>query len=287
MSLPVSNWCQVPVHEFESQISFITDEYRVLPLNEVMSRIRSGSPLPPNTACITFDDGFRNVMTTAFPILQHHGLPSTIFLVTSLVGTNQPPWPDQLEHAITQSDREEFDWNGLTWPLRSLADCASACREIRKSLKSCGNQQRLEALEELREALGWPRITHNSTLATMGWEEIEELADTGLVDFGAHTHTHPILARCNRRTQTEELRNSRAILMERLGKADLLAYPNGSRSDFNAETKQIAREEGFLGAVTTINGLNSGTTDPFELRRVGVGPRLSRPLFDLRMTGIV
>src|ERR1700680_2224073 len=85
-ALPVFNWCQLAAGDFEQQLEWLSHSYAVLPLKEVLARIRRHAALPPRTACITFDDAFRNVFTTAHPILQRRRLPSTVFVVTGLVG---------------------------------------------------------------------------------------------------------------------------------------------------------------------------------------------------------
>ena len=104
--LPVFNWCHVDSAEFEKQIDFLASEYTVLHLSEVVERMKNGRPLPRATACVTFDDGLRNVVTTAFPILERRQVPATVFLVTSLVGTNQPPWTEKLYFSLVQTPRQ-------------------------------------------------------------------------------------------------------------------------------------------------------------------------------------
>src|SRR5258708_20485751 len=86
--LPVFNWCQLSVNEFEKQIDFLSREYVLLPLTEIIERIGRGAPLPRATACLTFDDGFRSVRTLASPILERYQLPASVFLATSLFATD-------------------------------------------------------------------------------------------------------------------------------------------------------------------------------------------------------
>ena len=59
--LPVFNWCQLAATEFEQQVAFLSQEYHVLPLAELIERMVGGQPLPLRATAITFDDGFRNV----------------------------------------------------------------------------------------------------------------------------------------------------------------------------------------------------------------------------------
>src|SRR5262249_22556126 len=93
--LPAFHWCQLPAPGSAEQIEFLAREYRILPVREVVRRLAYGQPLPDRAVALTFDDGFRNVLTTAFPVLERYQAPATVFLVTGLVGTNQPAWPDR------------------------------------------------------------------------------------------------------------------------------------------------------------------------------------------------
>src|SRR5262249_34033637 len=105
--LPVFNWCQLAAAEFARQAALLAQEYHVLPLSAVIDRLARRAPLPERAACITFDDGFRNVLTTACPILRRHQLPATVFLVTGAMGTGQPAWTDRLFHALLTTPRDE------------------------------------------------------------------------------------------------------------------------------------------------------------------------------------
>src|SRR5262249_60690614 len=97
--LPAENWCQLDASEFARQVEYLARHYTLLPLSEVIDRLAQDRPLPRSPAVLTFDDGFRNVLTTALPVLQRHPAPATVFLVTGLMGTRQPAWPHRLFHA--------------------------------------------------------------------------------------------------------------------------------------------------------------------------------------------
>ena len=73
--LPVENWCQLDVEEFARQIEFLAASYTLMPLREVVDRLERGAPLPKFPAVLTFDDGFRNVLTTAYPVLEKYWAP--------------------------------------------------------------------------------------------------------------------------------------------------------------------------------------------------------------------
>jgi peptidoglycan/xylan/chitin deacetylase (PgdA/CDA1 family) len=285
-ALPFFNWCQLDAGSFERQMEFLAHEYTVLPLAEVVGRLAAGRALPDHTAVVTFDDGFRNVGSTAFPVIERLQIPSTVFVVTSLVGTHQPPWTDRLFHAMANTTAGAVTLEETTWPLTTANHCSTAHRAICRRLKQVETGRKEELLRDVFRQLGAQReVPPDSPLATMDWPEIERLSRTGLMTFGSHTHTHPILSRCSPDVQREELRVSRDILRDRLGSADLFAYPNGTRDDFTGVTKRLLAELGYRCGLATVPGLNRAGADPFELRRVNVGAAEAFSLFQRNMIG--
>ena len=284
--LPVPNWCQLSSQEFESQIEYLSAQYTVLTLSEVVDRVWSRKSLPKSTVCITFDDGFRNVYTSAFPILQRCQVPSTIFVVTGLVGTRQPAWPDLLSRAISRARCDSVQAAGRTLSLASPRLRFKAAAVLGDHLKRLDNDQREREFEGIMTSLGSTAVDLEEPQASMDWAEIDVLSRSGLFEFGSHTQSHPILSRCPRDRQVEELGESRKLLIERLGKCDHFAYPNGREGDYTAETKAILAGLGYRCGVTTRSGLNGFDPDPFELRRINVGNDTTGRRFRLRMAGL-
>ena len=283
--LPVFNWCQLELSHFEEQIKFLALEYQVLSLREVVNRLRRRLPLPERAAVITFDDGFRSVCTTAFPVLKRLQVPFTVFLITSLVGSDQPAWPERLFSSIMGTKAESVAFAEQDWPMMTAPQRAAAYRGISSRLKRMEQGQKEETLKRLLESLG-PTGTTSAVFTLMSWEEVHSLAESGLADFGSHTHTHPILARCDSEQQKSELQRSRDIIQQHLGKADLFAYPNGTRDDFTDVTKELVRAQDYSCAASTISGLNGADADVYELRRVNVGADADLKEFELLMLGL-
>ena len=284
--LPVFNWCQLAAAEFAQQAALLAQEYTVLPLAEAIHRLERGQPLPERAACLTFDDGFRNVWTTAYPILARYQLPATVFLVTGAVDDGQPAWTDRLFHALLTTARAEVVFAGRTWRLTTAAERQAAYKALTAQLKALPVEVKDECVAELAHALRRSVVPRDSALAPLTWDEVDALRATGLIEFGAHTHTHPILSRCTPARQEEELRTSRDILRARLGRADLFAYPNGGRGDFTPATQALLRRLGYRGAVTTIPGLNRAGRDRYALRRVHAGADTNIGQFEVRLLGL-
>lgn len=75
---------------FERQMHFLKKyRYNVVPLNELTELIREKGKIPGRTVALTFDDGFKNNYTNAFPILRKYNFPATMFIITDEVNRPQ------------------------------------------------------------------------------------------------------------------------------------------------------------------------------------------------------
>jgi peptidoglycan/xylan/chitin deacetylase (PgdA/CDA1 family) len=99
------------------------------------------------------------------------------------------------------------------------------------------------------------------------------MQESGLVEFGAHTHHHRILSRCSPESIDRELSVNVELMEAHLGRRPrYFAYPNGQEGDFNGMTRQVLAKFGFQAAVTTVEGGNhAGSTDLLALQRYGEG----------------
>ncbi len=245
---------------FRQQLNYLRLHYRVVPLGELVTSLRRGERLPAPTVAITFDDGYRDNLTEAAPILADFGLPATLFLATDPQERGEPFW----------------------WDILALAGLADP--ETLAGLKARPHDEFRRAIDLARAELAPEVRDETARRLYLTWDEVRAWTALGHT-VGAHTATHPILARVPAAGVRDELRRSRAAIERQIGHAvDLFAYPNGRAIDFTDETARIVAEEGFVAACTTIEGLNDATSDPFALHRFCVRDE-ALPLFALRLSG--
>lgn len=86
--------------QFAAQIAWLVEQgYTVVPLSTLAAKLTAGEQPSPNDVCITFDDGYADNYSFAFPVLKHFGLPATIFVVTGKVGRDSEFLSlDQIHH---------------------------------------------------------------------------------------------------------------------------------------------------------------------------------------------
>ncbi len=245
---------------FRQQLHYLRLHHRVVPLAELVASLRRGERLPAPTVALTFDDGHRDTLTEAAPILREFGLPATLFLATDPQERGEPFWWDILE-------------------LAGLAD-----PETLAGLKTRPHGEFRRAIDLVRADLAPDALADTARRRYLTWDEVRRWTALGH-SVGAHTATHPILARVPAAGVRDELRRSRAAIERQIGHAvELFAYPGGRQIDFTDETARIVAEEGFAAACTTIEGLNDATSDPFALHRFRARDE-PLPLFTLRLSG--
>lgn len=260
----------MPVATFEAQVKFLARNFRVEGLESLVAD-------PPRQfrepiVAITFDDGHRDVMDHAYPVLRRYGLPASVYVVTDCADGRALLWPEVVEHLFRETPAEYLPVNGSIamsrdLPLTTRAERIAACAGVKENLKTLPDVLRQRAIEELARRLRVSDMTPvQGTL--LGWDQLRFLAEQGW-GIGSHSRRHPILTRLPEADMVAEVVESKARLEAEIGRPiAAFAYPNGKQADFDDRIKGAIRKAGYTVALTTIFGRNSARTDPFELRRI-------------------
>lgn len=220
-----------------------------------------GNVKEPRTRCrvlITFDDGYLDNYSTAFPVLRTLGVQGVFFLPTSFVGSSAVPWWDHVAFILKTARRRRFTL-GFPVPLTVDLDAegfTAASRRVLHLFKMAANNDPDRFLAELNDVAKGDAVPV-SNRRFLSWEEAAEMVRGGMA-IGSHTHLHSVLSQLNTDEQQKELTVSRTILREKLGiPADAIAYPVGGESCFSDQTKDLARASGYRLAFSFYGGTNS------------------------------
>lgn len=265
---------------FESQMRWVRDWFRVLPLSEAIDALYGGT-LPSRALAITFDDGYADNETLAAPILQRLGMTATFFVSTGYLGGGCM-WNDRVIEAVRSCDAEQLDVSAVglgRLPMRTTGERRQAIATLLKGIKHLDQERRDAATYAIVVAAGG----RPSPALMMQPDQVRALRALGM-DIGAHTVTHPILARLGVEAARDEMRRGKAELEQLLDqRVDLFAYPNGvPGQDYAAEHVTMARESGFRAAVSTAWGAASSHSDRYQLPRFTPWDR-SRMRYGLRL----
>jgi peptidoglycan/xylan/chitin deacetylase (PgdA/CDA1 family) len=256
-----------PPKRFQEDLERMAEQGPALPLAELVARARRRD-VPPGAWAVTFDDGYRDNYTDAFPLLRRWNVPATIFLTTGPIDDRKPLWHDRVFDAFSAVVDGTIDVGEEHFALADPASRRTALLALLASLRAMDSAARTRRIDDVIGLLGLTEAPRPDRM--LRWEEAKTMVGQG-IDFGGHTVTHPILTRLSPEEAAAEIAACRARIHERLGvAATLFAYPNGAREDFDDGVMGAVRDAGFEAAVTTLWGANGADTDPFALRRVGL-----------------
>lgn len=260
-----------PVAEFERQMEYLARNFRMASLDEIGA---GNFPVNGHNCCIavTFDDGYRDNFTYAFPILKKLGIPATIFLATGCIESGEIPWYDKVRLAFKLTMQQHLSLAGVGGPGASLETLPQKLAGMERTLAWLRSQDEFNRSRGLAEVFRELRVPAGLNLRNtmLRWEDIRLMAKQGIT-FGAHTVTHPVLAGLSKERLQEEIGGSKRAVEARLQlPVRHFAYPFGKHADFSPQAKLVVQEAGFQTAATTVFGINGQQDDRFELKRLGL-----------------
>jgi peptidoglycan/xylan/chitin deacetylase (PgdA/CDA1 family) len=245
----------------------------IISLDEMHRRITEGD-FSRRFVCLTFDDGYRDTMQWAHPILKEANVPFAVYVPTSFPDRLGELWWLVLEAVIARNDRVGVVIGGRNrnFDCRTVADKRALYDELYWWLRS------LPTESEIREAVRNLAAVYHVDVAAfcsdlcMTWPELAQLAADPLVTIGAHTVNHPFLAKLPERTARSEMDLSASVIEAALSiRPQHLSYPYGDASSAGPREFAIAAELGFKTAVTT----RPGVLFPTHAKHMTALPRLS------------
>jgi peptidoglycan/xylan/chitin deacetylase (PgdA/CDA1 family) len=220
---------------------------------------------------ITFDDGYRDNFTAAFPILKAAGVPAVFFIPTGFVGTSQVPWWDEIAWMVRHTTKKsvEIPFTGERLQLNGVPRNVAIRTVLTAFKRSPGETTR--KVGELRKVLDCKLPEAASEKLFVNWDDLESMRRAGM-DIGSHTHSHQILSHLSASEQLEELRRSKQLLEAHLGESvDSIAYPVGAVDSFTNETMALTQQCGYKVGFSFINGANLASDLPrYSMRRIAV-----------------
>jgi peptidoglycan/xylan/chitin deacetylase (PgdA/CDA1 family) len=205
---------------------------------------------------VTFDDGWSDSATTAYPLACQHRIPITIFIVPKRTGVALPFWPEQAGVLL-----------GLSTPAAYTSESREGIEQVIEALKGLRAEERKLQIDRFFvESAG--AKTRAPVDKTMSWEQILRLRAGG-VTFGSHTSTHEILTSIPLEQAQDEIAGSRALIEKKVGApCALFSYPNGNCSQSVCEL--VARAGYRFAFLNQEPGIWTEGCDPYLIPRVNV-----------------
>lgn len=262
---------------FDMHLDFLKRHFEIRLATELGDHATVVQKATSKPVCyITFDDGWADFYTYAYPILRKHNLPATVFLPTSYIGTDKIFWTDRLAavfEAIVQCSKpmdlaNVLACNGMV----AQGDITCSPYELFEitvnRLKQFKEPDIIKAIDVLAEHFNLsPKAAGQLFL---DWQQIKEMKFSGLVSFGSHTVTHRILTTLESEDVVNELVESLKCLIKNgvvNGENISFCYPNGC---FDCHISNIVKDLGYRCAFTTLSGVNRVGSNNYELLRIPI-----------------
>lgn len=269
-------WDPMSVELFDKCIGYISRKYEVMLFEELafsnnyFSSNKISSKPQKKIATIMFDDGYKDNIEFAAPILKKHNVKASFYVVTECIDNNIPTWTHILEHLFQYTSIQNIDMNFEFLPqelklsiLYNYEERIKYVGKLKPFLKMLSHEKRgivLNRIIKTYNDIELPKLM-------MSWEDLKILKDEGHY-IGSHTVTHCMLGTMeNENDIFSELIESGKRIEENLGYFPLtISYPVGS---FNETTKELAKKADYkIGLAVKQNIHNPQKDDLFEVSRI-------------------
>ncbi|KZK80040.1 Polysaccharide deacetylase [Pseudovibrio sp. Ad46] len=249
--------------------------YEFISLDDALERLQSKRQCSQKFAVLTFDDGYKDNRDVAYPVLKELDVPFTVFISSEYSKHNSELWWIIIEQLIAENDHisfryedKQFDYDCTSLKHKEASFVSARCMLISEVPEAKQRAVIREAAE--RYGLDWRVLCRELILS---FEELRAFSQDPLVSLGAHTDTHPMLARLSTREDIRQhIQAGLEEMTAQLGKTPtVLAYPYGFAEAVDKRCESVAEELSFAAAVTT----QPGTLTTENLKRRYHLPRVS------------
>jgi peptidoglycan/xylan/chitin deacetylase (PgdA/CDA1 family) len=265
------------------QLDYLSRHYHFISLSKLIDYYERRESIPPNSVIMTFDDGFRDNFTNAYPILQQYHVPATVFLATGCVSSGDLPWPQQVGCLFqkTKVDRLcHVTTQKIPVMLKSPRDRNTARAAVMEALGPMPRVERERSVAELSDLLH-VEIPRDRMLT---WEQVKTMQNGG-IEFGAHSFSHPWMPLLSLEEARWEMEASLQDIQRHCGGIrPPFAFPAGLRTP---DLVKLAISVGFRSVFQTHYNLRVnqiGVNDQFSLSRMGL-PNAPGVILEVELDG--
>lgn len=210
----------------------------------------------PKRIAVTLDDAYRDNFEHAWPIFKRHSVPFAIYVCPGFCDATAELWWEALERVVAGNEFVSLPGSGPPeLPARNLPEKRRAFRNWADWLTDeTDEDQQRQAIRALATRYGVDLAALARELI-MDWDQVRTIAADPLCAIGAHTMTHPALARLTAERALAEMRDSADRIAAEIGvRPTTIAFPYGYLDAAGAREAELAAEAGFSGSFTTRPG---------------------------------
>ena len=228
-------------------------KYDIVSMDEVCRRAVT-LPARHRFVCLTFDGGYKDVMTSAYPVLARHNIPFTIYLPTAFPDGLGEAWWLALEEMIARENRISLviDRQERHFAIPSTSDKYRAFEFLSSWMRTLSPPDLSFAINDLCKRYSVD-LAGLSRSASMDWDDLTRLAADPNVTIGSATVNYPVLSNLKQADAQREIAMGKAVAEAAFHRAvNHFAYPFGDRDAFSRQHVALAQEMGLASAVTVL-----------------------------------
>ena len=265
---PQHNISLGPVSEiqFEKHLNYFKNNFDVVSQETIFEMYRSDYKPKRKTIALTFDDGYENNYTRAYPLLKKFNFPATMYIISQcLESENSITWYEYIDLIRRDINITQIDVSNLNKPKPTTID------QLRTLIKSLNITERRMLFSEIRKQVEIEKYATDKNREhwkLMSAAKIRELSDSGLIEIGSHTRNHPNLGELKTEDVKYEVTNCKNEL-ENVTQKEVrsIAFPDGS---YNEGVKLICKDAGYKNLLAVEYRCQSDVGDKAILPRGGV-----------------
>ena len=222
----------VSTTNFRKQIAYLKNNFSILSIDSFLKHINSDSK--QFKLLITFDDGYKDNLDYAYPILKEFNVPAIIYVITKFIGNKFSPWWIKLDDFIRNNRYFKYKNKKFIFfkNILLLSDQLTIDKQL--SLFTKINKKKYDQI-------------------FLNHKEIKFLSEQKLITIGSHSHSHYNFSKLSEKQAFSELKISKSIL-EKIIKKKIIhfSYPYGNYENINFQHIKILEQLGYMSAATTI-----------------------------------
>jgi len=279
-----------------NNLTWISEHFKFIRLSDWLEKCKTGEIKSGKYCAITFDDGWIDNLQYAFPVLQQHNVPATIYCVSSMLREGSADyWPGLITRLLIEISNsneltqylqsETLEWlvkacqhENICWNNPSTKDI----NRIIESLKIYSDADIRQFIVNTRNDF---KMDYMDSRQVLSVGELKTMLSSGLIDIGSHTNNHTRLSDdTHENILQDEIKSSKEKIEKALNTdVKTFCYPNGYHPK---KATQLTRDA-YLGSCTLEKGWNNCCSGFEVLRRVGIHESVAsnKKIFKAMLTG--
>ncbi len=265
---------------FRQHMQYLQTHFIPLDQTAFMAGLQAEKTFADQSCLITFDDGWKDNYTHAWPILRELQVPATIFLSSGFIGTAKRFWQERLTerlltvHELVQHNEEvkrDFGTRFQNTPFSAVLNGTGG--DVREAIATCTQALKAQPVAKidttiatLTQILAQHAPVRAEADDFMDWEQVRQMQQ-GAISFGAHGVNHRIMTRPDVDLQDELIVAKRVIEAKTRQPVTTMSYPNGN---YNADVVARVRRAGYRAAFSVEPGHVRAGDDPYTVKRINI-----------------